>query len=254
MQTRFVVVATLLLSMLPACAQTPPPASIGDDPALAFTALEQRLNDANHFSFAVTLNETTAEEDGTTALSAQVWISTSNRVRIESTGEVNELGASPGMVSDGQEMSGGRNGIESRFPDFTREAVPAGLSGDTACSLLRWGTYRTLMTLVSGSMPGYHETEEDVLPGDPLAHLAVQNASWSQPETFNGTPVRPLTFNLDHPTASEVEVILWLSIETGLPVRQTVRMAFGTSERITEEVYSDWSFDAADGDLFVVPE
>lgn len=226
-----------------------------DDPALAFAALEERLGDADHFSFVVALSETTAEEDRTTSLHAQFWLASNDRIRIESTGEVIGLGASPGMVSDGHEMTGGRNGVDSMYPDFARDAVPTGLGADIASSVRRWGAYRTLMQLVAGGPPtGLVEEETGFEPGDLQTHAAIEHAAWGLPETFDGTPVRPLSFNLSHPVASETEVILWISIETGLPLRQTVRMVFDTSERITEEVYAGWSFEAPPTATFLLPE
>ena len=254
MRSRFFTALTFLLVVLPACAQTPP-ASPDTDPAHAFAALEQRLNNAEQFSFAVSINETTAAENEATTLESWFSFAPDDRIRIESTGEVYGLGALPGMVSDGNGMTGGRNGIESQFVDFSRESVPDGLRSAIVGSLLRWGVYRTLMQLVSGMPPiGMVEEETDFEPGDPLAHTAIENASWGLPETFDGTPVRPLTFSLPHPVAAEVTTIIWLNLETGLPVRQTVRLTFDESERITEEIYSDWSFEADPSSTFSLPK
>lgn len=240
---------------LGACAQSVPAASLGDDPTVAFAALERRLADAPQVSFSVSLNETTAEEDRTTQLDAQLRIASNDRIRIESTGEVSGLGAAPGVVSDGQEMTGGRGGIEGPSPDFRNEAVPSGLAADLKGSILRWGAYRTLMQLVSGVPPG-SMIEDDIESeaGDSQAHATIQNASWGLPETYNGTLVRPLSFSLPHPFASEADVVLWLSVDTSLPVRQTVRIKTDTSERITDEVYSDWSFEAIPDSTFLLPE
>ena len=98
------------------------------------------------------------------------------------------------------------------------------------------------------------EEETDFESGDRRARVAIENASWGLPETFDGTPVRPLTFGLPHPVAAAVTTTIWLDLETGLPVRQTVRTTFDTSERITEEVYSDWSFEASPSSTFSLPE
>ncbi len=258
MPSQYLAFTAFLLPLLGACAQTPrtgrpdPPEFPAASEAIA--ALEQRLYDADQFSFTVSVNETTAEEDQITTLSAHFWLSNDNHVRIESAGEVNGLEATPGLVSDGQEMTGGRNGIQSRFADFDRENVPEGLRATLTSSALRWGTYRTLMTLVGGAPPGFHDTDENITPGDPQAHAIVENASWGLPETFDGTAVRPLSFRLPYPAALEVAVTLWLGIETGLPVRQTVRLTFEGSERITEEVYSNWSFETIPSTTFSLPE
>jgi len=244
----------LLFLSLPACAETPP-ASPDTDPALAVFALEQRLNDAVQVSFFVSINETTAEEPELTRLDSEFSFGPDDRVRIESTGEVYGLTATPSMVSNGTEMTGGRNGIEGGFADFSGEPVPRGLRSDITGSILRWGAYRTLKQLVQGLPPiGMVEEETDFEPGDPQAHAALENASWGLPETFDGTPVRPLTFSIPHPVASEVAATLWLSIETGLPVRQAVRLTFDESERITEEIYTGWSFEAGPSNTFSLPE
>lgn len=254
MRSCFFTAMTFLLVVLPACAQTPP-ASPSTDPALAFATLEQRLNNADQFSFAVSINETTAAEDEPTTLNSRFHFASGGRVRIESTGQVNGLGATPSMVSDGHEMAGGRNGFEGQFVDFSREPVPGGLRADLTGSMLRWGANRTLLQLVGGTPPvGMVEEEADFGPGDPLAHSAIENASWGLPETFDGTPVRPLTFSLQHPVAAEVTTTIWLDLETGLPVRQMVRLTFNESERVTEEIYSDWSFEAISSSTFSLPE
>ncbi len=250
--SRIVAVATLPLSLM-ACAQAPLDSPTAES-AQALVALEQRLKRAEEFSFTVSINETSAQDEEPSVLESHFSFGSGDRMRIESTGRVNGLDAAPGIVSDGNEMTGGRNGADSPFPDFERAVVPGGLRASLTSSLLRWGAHRTLMTLVSGQPPGYFETEGDTLPGDPQAHAAVGNASWGLPETFDGEPVRPLSFSLSHPTASDVEVILWLSIESGLPVRQTLRMRFYGAERITEEVYSNWSFVAMPSTTFLLPE
>jgi len=188
-------------------------------------------------------------------LNSRFQFASGGSIRIESAGEVNGLGASPSLVSDGHEMTGGRNSIEGRFVDFNRVPAPDGLRAVLTGSLLRWGAYRTLMQLVGGTAPiGMVAEETDFEPDDPLAHAAIENASWRLPETFDGTPVRPLTFSLPHPVAAEVTTTLWLDLETGLPVRQTVRLTFDESERITEEIYSDWSFAANSSTTFSLPE
>lgn len=254
MRSRLFAVATCLLVVLPACAETPP-ASPDVVPALAFAALEQRLNKAEQFSFMVSVNETTAADGEATTLNSRFQFASDDRVRIESAGEVNGLSALPSMVSDGREMTGGRNGIEGQIVDFSREPVPDGLRADLTGSILRWGAYRTLLQLVGGTPPiGMVEAETDFEPGDPQAHVAIENASWSLPETFDGTPVRPLTFGLPHPAAAEVTTTIWLALETGLPVRQIVRITFDESECITKEIYSDWSFEADASTTFSLPE
>ena len=247
--------AFLLFLSLSACARTLP-ASLSDDPAIAFAVLEQIPNEADQFFFAVSINETTAAEDEPTTLNSRFHFASGGRVRIESTGQVNGLGATPSMVSDGHEMAGGRNGFEGQFVDFSREPVPGGLRADLTGSMLRWGANRTLLQLVGGTPPvGMVEEEADFEPGDPpLAHSAIENASWGLPETFDGTPVRALTFSLQHPVAAEVTTTIWLDLETGLPVRQMVRLTFDESERVTEEIYSDWSFEAISSFTFSLPE
>ncbi len=254
---RFVAhVALLVLLLLAGCAQSLP-AVLDDDPVAVFAALEDRLNEEDHVRFSFSMNETTAAEDMQTTLDGTVQFGPNNQVRVESNGYVSGLGAMPSMVSDGAAMTGGRNGIEAMFLDFENQAVPPELRRDIIGNTLRWGVYTTLQRLVQGSPPGHNPYEagpnEESLPGDPTAHVAIRNAAWGLPEAFNGIPVRPLSFTLIHPNDYEGHITLWLNQETGLPVRQTVRLAFD-SERITEIVYSNWSSSAILSTTFSLPE
>lgn len=238
---------------LSGCAQTHP-AALGDDPGETFNALQQRLASAEHVGFTFSTNESSAAEDYQTALEGSFQFAEGNRLRIESSGRVSGLAATPSMASNGSTMSGGRNGLEARFLDFENTAVPAQLNQDVKGRILRWGPQSVLSLLVRGSEPGFNEFElgpnEEILEGDPAAHVSLREVTWGLEETFDGVLVKPLSFLVTHPHGHEGRITLWLATETGLPIRQTVRLDFAGSERTTEAIFGDWSFEPSDDGSF----
>lgn len=246
-----------LAALLPffACAQTPPSAEV-DDASEVLGALEARLNESEYASFQFAFSIPTEEkEDWQTALEGHVALGPNNRTRIESSGVMNGLGASPRVVSDGMEMTGGRNGVD--YPDFSNHPVPQSLRADMIGSLIRWSIAAPIFTLVQGSPLGYNNFEfgpdESILEGDPAARVEIHDASWGQTETFNGIGVRPLTFSVIHPNEYESQVTLWLDLETGLPVRQSTTRTLGGSPDTNDVTYSNWSFEAVDDSTFALP-
>lgn len=250
--------AALLLLPLGACVHSAP--VLADDPAEALAALEQRLRTAEHVTFAANAAEPTDEPDDGFALAGTVALGPQRRLRIVTTGTVNGLAAAPSLVADGAVLFGGRNGLETRFPDFSGETAPPSLRADFAGSFLRWGLDRTLLQLVSGIVPpGYRETEAGLVAGDPAAQAPFRDAAWGTPEVIEGRAARPLPFSVAFGTQAAT-VTLWLDAETGLPVRRTDRVEtrFPGSENTyiaeTAETYTGWSFEPAPPDTFALPD
>lgn len=258
MPFRLFALTTALVLTASACAQPLRSNASDSDPGEAVSALIQRLHEADAVSFRFALNEPTATEDDPTTLDGMVEITAEQQVRIESSGYVNGLGATPSLISDGRVMTGGRNGFLG-FTDFTDEDVPPTLTADLVSTIVRWGIFYPLGTLVRGDVPGFNSFElgpdDEILVGDPLALLNGSGYAWGTDETIEGTATRPVSFTMTHPYYEyDTHVTLWLSMETGLPVRQTVLREIGESPDLTEITYADWSFEPIPASRFVPEE
>jgi len=232
------VLPLLGLVLVAGCAASPP----SPPPDTVLADLEARLVAAPHVSFTVTTvgeGETVGAEAYRRGhrLEATFAFGPDGRLAVASTGEVNEIGASPGLISDGTTMRGGRGGAEAEWPDVEGAPVPADLRSTVVAQLLHRGATNVLMTLVQGAPLGLTEDPE---LGEPLDLRPATGFAWGPAEAVDGRRARPLRFRA--PTG---EVVMWLDAETGLPVRRTeVQAGPAGTLRITE-AYADWSFDPA---------
>lgn len=244
----FIAVLGLLVA---ACAGSAPDGPDVDAPEDALRTLEARLNEADYVSFRATLLQLPPQEDWVTQLETQVWLGPDGAARIESLGQVNGLGAAPGLVADGETVLGGRNGFASRFTDFDEPAA-ATLRDWFVAGFARRGLVYPLLHFVTGVAPDVPLMTDG--PGDPGARLTPVDPSWGVPEAIDGRNARPLTFSLPLDGVRDVAVTLWIDTETGLPLKRTQRVAGESGATTTDESYTDWSFASLSDTLFVRPE
>ncbi len=203
-----------------------------------FLALEQRLLDAESVRIRGAVGSSGVVVSG---LEGEAVLASGNRARLQFSGEFEGSDVVLALVANGQRLWSG-NGTDSFETD-----VPSALNEGILLGFTRMGILHNLALLSGGSPP-------DGTDGTIRDELTVTNFAWGEPETLDGVPTEPLTFDLSIDGTPFAKVVLWLHQETGLPVQREQIVQFPGGEMWAVEIYQAVEIDAPfESGKFVVP-
>ena len=199
------------------------------DAEAAFRELEERLLKAPSVRLTWDI---TAEGALEAHLRGKLTLQEGDRLELDGSGP---FGGSPmevSLVSNGEDLRGGTKPrpFDISAPPALREAVVLGLT--------RMGLLHNLARLTAGSPP-------DRANGGVEEWVVVENVRRDQPQEVDGTPTVPLTFDVIVAGVPSATATLWLSEETGLPVKRTQTVRFGSDEMRVVERYGSFEAEAA---------
>jgi len=201
----------------------------GGDAEAAFRELEERLLEAPSVRLTYDI---TAEGALEAHLRGKLTLKEGDRLELDGSGP---FGGSPlevTLVSDGEDL---RGGTKPRPFDIT---TPPALRESVVIGLTRMGLLHNLARLTAGSPP-------DRANGGVEEWVVVKNVRRGEPEEIDGMATVPLSFNVVVSGVPSATATLWLSQDTGLPVRRTQTVRFGSDEMRVVERYGTFEAEPA---------
>lgn len=198
---------------------TPAAAAEGGDADVMYRELEKRLLEAPSVRLTYDI---TAEGALEAHLRGKLTVQAGDRLELDGSGS---FGGSPlevSLASDGENLRGGTRPrpFDISTPPALRQAVVLGLT--------RMGLLHNLARLAAGSPP-------DRANGGVEEWVVVENFRRGEPEEVDGTATVPLSFDVIVAGVPSATATLWLSKDTGLPVKRTQAVRFGSDEmRVVE--------------------
>lgn len=201
----------------------------GGDAEAMYLKLEKRLLEAASVRLTYDI---TAEGALEAHLRGKLTLQEGDRLELDGSGP---FGGSPlevSLVSNGEDLRGGTRprSFDISAPPALREAVVLGLT--------RMGLLHNLARLTAGSPP-------DRANGGVEEWVLVENVRRGEPQEVDGTASVPLSFDVVVSGVPSASATLWLSKDTGLPVKRTQTVRFGSDEMRVVERYGSFEAEAA---------
>lgn len=224
------VLSALTVVALAGAAVTPAAEeAAGGDAEAALRELEKRLIEAPSVRLTYDI---TAEGALVAHLRGELTVQEGGRLELDGSGP---FGGSPlevSLVSDGEDLRGGTKPrpFDITTPPALREAVVIGLT--------RMGLLHNLARLTAGSPP-------DRANGGVEEWVMVDKVRRGEPEEIDGVATVPLSFDIVVSGVPTATATLWLSQDTGLPVKRTQTVRFGSDELRVVERYGSFETEPA---------
>jgi len=198
------------------------------DASKVLAGLEARLLEASSIRFRYDI---TAEGALEAHLQGKVVVEEGHRLKLEGSGP---FGGSPlevSLTSDGKNLQGGTQArtFDISTPPALREAVVYGF--------LRMGLLHNLARLTAGAPP-------DHANGGVQEWVVVSDVQAGEPEDVDGVRAVPLSFEITVSGVPSASATLWLAEDTGLPVRRTQTVRFGSDTMGVVERYEAFEVSA----------
>ena len=221
---RFRAIAALAVIVVVACA--PARAETPDDGALRFAFLEQSLLSAKQIEFGYRLESSGALASG---LDGSARIGHDNTAEIDARGSFGGKPVTLKLTSSGGHMRGGTGGQAFDV------ATPPALSEALVVGFMRMGILHNHAMLTVGKPP-------DHAGGGAKEWAVVQNVRVGERSAIDGTQAWPLVFDIVVSGKPAGSATLWVSEETGLPLRRTQRVDFAPDQTMSvSEEYRDFA-------------
>ena len=211
----------VVVACAPVRAETP-----SDDGAIRFAFLEQSLLSAKQIEFGYKLESTGALASD---LGGRARIGHDNTAEMDARGSFGGKSVTLKLTSSGGHMRGGA-------ADQTFDvATPPALSEALVVGFMRMGILHTHAMLTVGKPP-------DHAGGGVKEWAVVQNVRVGERGTIDGTQAWPLVFDIVVSGKPAGSATLWVSEETGLPLRRTQRVDVVPDETMNvSEEYRDFT-------------
>jgi hypothetical protein len=222
---RFRAIAAAAVIWVAACAPARAE-TLSDDGATRFAFLEQSLLSAKQIEFGYRLESTGALASD---LGGRASIGHDNTAEIDARGSFGGKTVTLKLTSSGGHLRGGAG-------DQTFEvATPPALSEALVVGFMRMGILHNHAMLTAGQPP-------DHANGAAKEWAVVQNLRVGERSAIDGTQAWPLVFDIVVSGKPAGSATLWLSEETGLPLRRTQRVDFGSNQTMSvSEEYRDFT-------------
>ena len=199
----------------------------------AFGALEERLLDAINMRCDSRL---TAEGAVTADLICRHEIGAGGRARVRATGEFMGERVDFVLYADGERMR-----LSSRGEGFELDQ-PEDLRGGLVHGLTRMGWLHNVAALAMGGQP-------DATDGSASEFARALDLAGGDDLELGGRDRRALTFSIEVHGEPAGTAVLWLDVESGLPLERWQRVEFPGGEMRVVEVYERFELDLPGSEL-----
>jgi hypothetical protein len=219
LRSKALLFQTALLSLAAACSSTRGPLPL--DPAAALEATERNLTSAHSVR---SYSRLTAEGLMQAELRCEHQLDREGRALVRVVGTFGGQPIDALFTSDGKVMRLTGAG-ESRDGE-----TPEDLWGGMLIGMTRMGLMHNVALIASGGVP-------EGTDGNVRNWLRVLDVAGGDDIELNGVRTRALTFGLEVDGKLSASVVLWVGIDSGLPLERWQRVFFPAGEMRVTEVY-----------------
>lgn len=228
-----VLALSALLTVLAISCSSPGRGALPRDARAAFASLEQRLVAARSLSCDSRL---TAEGAVTADLLCRHELGAGDRARIRVQGDFMGQPVDLVFFADGERMVLRSDGAERELEQ------PVDLAGGLLHGLARMGWLHNVAVLIAGGEP-------EATDGSARRFARAVDLAAGDDLELGGRDRRALTFGIEVGGEPAGKAVLWVDVESGLPLERWQRVEFPGGEMRVVEVYERFELDAQLGEL-----
>ena len=214
----------LALALCVACSS---PGAVSQDPEEAFAALEARLLEA---PAVLSVSHLVAEGEVTADLRTEHVITRAGTGRVKVVGTFAEQRVDVTLSFDGEHLELAGTAGTRALPQ------PADMHGGLLLGLTRMGWLHNVAMLAAGGQP-------DATDGSVREFTRAVRVLGGEVLEVDGRERRALTFGVEVRGQIAATAVLWLDLETGLPLERWQKVSFPDGEMRVVETYEVFQLD-----------
>jgi hypothetical protein len=215
----------LVLSFAVAACSSTGAGSLPDDPVRALAAVEATLLEARSVRC---FSELVAEGALSADLRSEHQLEPDGRTRVRVKGAIAGRAVDVVFESDGATM--GLSGLGAG--DARESAAAPDLFAGQILGFTRMGWMHNVSQLAGGGFP-------EGVDGGVREWVAARNVRFGDEFELNGVPARPLLFDVEVDGAVRAQAVLWVALESGLPLLRLQRVQLSGGEMRVSEFYEN---------------